>query len=1726
MIKNDVYYELFASVTVPNPDQVGYWVDLGANSKGKVIKIYNKDKDQWIKLTDATSDDAVAPYIGSNGNWFVDNRDTGVPAAGKNPYIGDNFNWYVFNPLTNKWEDTGIFAKGLSAYEIAVKHGFKGTEEEWLASLSKASEDAAVIALEAAKRADEATDRANTAAERTEQAVEDANAAADRNNEIANNPPKIVNEEWYVYDEITKTYKPTGVKAIGDAFSIVKEYPSIIAMEEDWDNPEVLVGQFVIINTGDVEEPDDAKLYLKSIEGWKFIVDMSGARGIRGYSAYEIAVHQGFVGTEADWIKSLKQPALDAAEEALAARDQVLKTEAEVKAAEAKRVTAENARVDAENKRVTAENERDDNEDIRISNENARKDAESKRVTAENSRVDAENIRVTNENNRKSAETARDNAEKARVQAEATRVSAENNRANQEAARVASESARVTNENNRKDAETARVNQENTRQSNETTRQTNENTRKVNETARIEAENLRVAAEEKREQDTATAISNAEEATANANTQANRAKAYADNPPKIVERQWWVYDETTKAYKNTGVYAIGEAGKSPIVRDNHWWVYDNTLGDYVDTGAFVSSFVINVTYVNSNPTLENTDFVSIKSALEDNVPIVIHAKNENAGINRWYIPSVTNTASSNKFTFYIDEGTFETVWTVNSDDSVTLTSNRFVIDDLTQSSETNRPLSARQGYKLDQAKIEKTKLPSAITDIDDAVLTDFAASVSYTRTNSSSGQNTTESFSISSATQSAAGLMSKADKVKLDGIETGAQVNVKSDWNATSGDAQILNKPTLDTFGGIPKSEKGVANGVATLDTEGKVPSSQLPSYVDDVLEYPNRAGFPATGESGKVYIAADTNVTYRWSGSSYVIIGSDLALGETSSTAYPGDKGKKNAEDIAAINTKFNNYSTTAQNDAKYLKLTGGTLSGRLTQGIDTDNVIHFRRVDAESQGYIGYMNSISGREGMWVRATNPSDNAHILVVHDNGNLTFDTNKVWHAGNDGSGSGLDADTVDGRHTSNLILYSSDINANSAPTNEAGYGYSGKGWKVGGGPALSIGSVLENKRYVLQIQGNNQGKIYTRAINADVGSDWKEFAFLDSNGKVTNAVNADLASKATQLNTARTIWGQSFNGTANIDGSLVGVTSITASGSISTAHQIRTTGNSTTEGGFFNINNPGSSWNAGNGAYNVAISNNDKQTPLLLAYKLGGADYAGANRLFALELSNQGDIAKFSFGGAPRFNFNSNGTLTATTFVGALQGNATTATTATTANKVANTLTFAAGKFAAKTFNGSAATTVNIPTNTSHLINDSGFLTTVAWSSVTDKPTWIGSSKPTYTAVEVGALASNGTAVAATKLATARTIWGNNFDGTGNITGIFTSTNNIATSAQIVTNGNDDAYSGFFVSNHNGGAWCEKVGAYNLSLKDSGEQTPLLLVYRKDTDFNVRANRIFEMDVLNNGTSVRFYMKGTEDSKFEFLDNGKFLCKYLAGELDYSYVKNVIKNSNEFNVVDEGYTDGANTTLWFNYRRISGSGKIPNISFGTASGSQELANLYCGGINSSSRVVIPGEWFENQTPGVGLYNSGTGGQFYAANGPQWHANHAVTTDSNMQAVGGFFKQSDARLKTDIAPLTHTLEDILAIPTSRFTMDGKKQIGTIAQEIEEKFPEVVIEFDKKLSEVPERDDWEVEIKEEADKEVKYVKVKQVEYEMLAILALEGLKLLNQKVDNLKEELLNR
>lgn len=123
--------------------------------------------------------------------------------------------------------------------------------------------------------------------------------------------------------------------------------------------------------------------------------------------------------------------------------------------------------------------------------------------------------------------------------------------------------------------------------------------------------------------------------------------------------------------------------------------------------------------------------------------------------------------------------------------------------------------------------------------------------------------------------------------------------------------------------------EKGQPNGVATLDENGKIPSVQLPSFVDDVIEKSSIDHFPEVGESGKIYVDTFTNKTYRWSGTQYTEISQSLALGETSSTAYAGDKGKANAEAIKIL-----------QNDSTNIKGILNTKQDNLVSGVNIKTI------------------------------------------------------------------------------------------------------------------------------------------------------------------------------------------------------------------------------------------------------------------------------------------------------------------------------------------------------------------------------------------------------------------------------------------------------------------------------------------------------------------------------------------------------------------------------------------------------------------------------------------------------------------------------------------------------------------------------------------------------------------------------------------------------------------
>lgn len=1128
MVKNNVYYEWFASITVPNPDQVGYWVDLGADSKGRIIKVYNRDIEKWVVLFDVSKDDYVPPFIGSNGNWWVDNRDTGVKATAETPYIGENDHWFTYDPINKVYVDTGIEARGLSAYDIAVKLGFEGSEQDWIDSLSKASEDAAVAALDAANKANEAADKANQAVTDIEGIVEDAVEATEKAEEIASNPPKIVDNDWWIYDYDIKQYVNSGIAAIGDAFTYKKEYPSVAAMEADWGTADVKLGEYVLINTGNVEDPDDAKVYLKTQEGWKFIVDLSGMQGIQGWSAYEVAVKHGFVGTEEEWVQSLKQPALDAAAEALEAKAQVEATEQAVKEAEALRVTAEQGRVNAENTRVS-------NEDERIDNEDTRKAEEAKRIAAENSRISAENARKSEEEIRKTNEANRVSAESARSSAETLRASAEVERNTNEQARIAAETARASAESARATAETARNEAEQARDAAETLRDTAEQERISNEATRQANEAIRETQEADRQKNTADAITavneaktaaqqattNATTAANNANTQAARAKEYADNPPKVGDDgYWYLWDEHNDVYVNTGWPSSGIILKGsldspedlndivdPQLSDSYivgtdLYFWNGT--EWVNMGRFqgpqgepgkdaeLSKAAIEAVLIGEVTTHTHDTRYYTKDQTDANIKVVADDL-----ANNYYNKSQVDS----KFTsVYIFKGSVDTVedlptegnvigdvWNVRKNDTnyawtsegwdalggtaelASLTANGlmskedfaklqgieagaqvnkietitkrvllnavdknvtipedikisdtepteeeimwldpsenydFTFDGYSQAQADARFVQKEEGKGLstnDYTNADKTKvtnLTNYVTGGTGAVTDANAATITLSKKNPVNGSASTDTVVINKATTTTAGVMSAADKTKLDAALTASDniatatklATARTIWGqAFDGSANISGNMT-----NVDHIYMNNSHTIYVKDTNGNNLDSFGFSSTNNLhIGYDLAAkGYNTYINSNEIYFRTSANNVERMRITSDGKVGIGTSAPERMLDVAGGVQFKADIDNIIKIPVKSTG-SGHAPGMHFYTK-DGATRIGGVGGYVDNPSSENYR-------SYIGWGDSPF--------ALNSS-----LTISDS-SITYKGNKVWHAGNDGAGSGLDADLLDG----------------------------------------------------------------------------------------------------------------------------------------------------------------------------------------------------------------------------------------------------------------------------------------------------------------------------------------------------------------------------------------------------------------------------------------------------------------------------------------------------------------------------------------------------------------------------------------------------------------------------------------------------------------------------------------------------------------------------------------
>ena len=215
---------------------------------------------------------------------------------------------------------------------------------------------------------------------------------------------------------------------------------------------------------------------------------------------------------------------------------------------------------------------------------------------------------------------------------------------------------------------------------------------------------------------------------------------------------------------------------------------------------------------------------------------------------------------------------------------------------------TSKPTTI-SGYGITDAYTKKESDGKYATKA--TTLAGYGITDAYTKTESDKKYQPVGNYSSAGHTHTFASLTSKPTTLSGYGI-TDAYTKTESDGKyATKTDSDTKYQP------------KG---SYATLGSDGKVPSSQLPSYVDDVIEgYYSNGKFYSdsaktkeiTGEGGKIYTDLTTNKTYRWGGTAWVEISASLAIGETAGTAYDGAKGAKNASDISLLKTDVSTLKT-----------------------------------------------------------------------------------------------------------------------------------------------------------------------------------------------------------------------------------------------------------------------------------------------------------------------------------------------------------------------------------------------------------------------------------------------------------------------------------------------------------------------------------------------------------------------------------------------------------------------------------------------------------------------------------------------------------------------------------------------------------------------------------------------------------------------------------------------
>lgn len=994
-----------------------------------------------------------------------------------------------------------------------------------------------------------------------------------------------------------------------------------------------------------------------------------------------------------------------------------------------------------------------------------------------------------------------------------------------------------------------------------------------------------------------------------------------------------------------------------------------------------------------------------------------------------------------------------------------------------------------------------------------------------------------------------------------------------------AGDTTITN--SLNAF----ISTKGQPGGLAELDSTGKVPAAQLPSYVDDVLEFSTKAQFPQTGETGKIYVAKDTNLTYRWTGTQYLEISQSLALGETPSTAYPGDKGKANRDALNSMPTKLTSYLTPTTSTGELVKINYkyAAKDGLNYGPLQDDNI------DIPS-------------------AT--TTNAGAMSAIDKGRLDDLYNEFGSIQNPGDKlDSLPKNLVTGVDATSRNATSVTINYKQSDLSTASNSYANpitKSQTIPAATQSAAGVMTATDKQNLDVNIPNRITNLDNRVTTEVNR--IEELIENSSNDIINDLNVEIQARKdgdAQLQTNI----NNLESTMNTElAKKVGKVTVAGSGNAVTTASISGDTLTLTKGATYNnyVHPAGSAPSKASGFYKFSTdstshvasvtavtkkditdlgiadtsstlrllhigSKEDYEYVVILLWKDGevatnridGLFYtimngstrrqaaeahlwfsrwtAGSDYKFILNTSQQGSgfsLVTCTYNGAKWWglrhinvqavNFYFDGSMSSQinpTIIKYYNKNTSTVLNA----EINSSVTNEAGKLSRFDVNGDPyafLSEVNTKVSKSGdtmtgtlTINQtsSGQPLTLCGTNTVGLIQFVNNEVET---AEVGYTDSLGAYLYNDKLTTHPCISLGRVDSLDEGATFYYG----GTHYKLLHKGNyanelDKRYSPYTAYNYDKGCLVKlrissngntmvTVRIFGNSYDSKPPFDTVIQFYNYDDN-----NEILQPTGVNNGTSfgdikafihqgyvhlwfkqtrtyqtfhVHAYTSASKDNLVQSITNAAMPTSGVTREVTITPKQaiyagdDIIKAAGSINIEHTNEINSYNGSLYLNHRNMDGTKNI----------------IMCG---NGGAVMIGG----NAEPSAKLHVYG----------------NILSTDK-ISASGGFFKESDARLKSDIKPLDYTLDQICSIPTVSFIMNDQKQIGTVAQDLEELgFKDIVDESITSKSEVNNPEQFESFTRDGKE----YVKVKKVEYEMLGVLAIEGVKMLKDEIEKLKAEI---